>query len=75
MVGFQEAARRIDELGNECVDFLARICAIPALGPENQGTGEMEKYRVIRDTVGALQPERVVEGQRHFQNPVDPDPH
>lgn len=60
-MGFQEAAQKIDELETECVDFLARICAIPALGPENQGTGEMEKYRVIRDTVVALHPEQAVE--------------
>lgn len=58
-MGFQEAGRRIDELETECVDFLARICAIPALGPDNAGTGEMEKYRVIRDSVMALRPQRV----------------
>jgi len=61
MVGFQEAARRIEELADECVDFLARICSIPALGPENQGTGEMEKYRAVKDEVLSLGPARIEE--------------
>jgi succinyl-diaminopimelate desuccinylase len=60
-VGFQEAARRLDELKNECVEFLARICSIPALGPENNGTGEMAKYLVIRDVVTKLGPTTVEE--------------
>ena len=60
-VGFSDAARRLDELRDECVEFLARICSIPALGPENQGTGEMEKYLVVRDAVLALGPDRVEE--------------
>jgi hypothetical protein len=46
---------------DECVEFLARICSIPALGPDNQGTGEMEKYLVVRDAVLALGPDRVEE--------------
>ena len=53
-MGFPEVARRLDELRDECVDFLARICSIPALGPKNQGTGEMEKYLVVRDAVLSL---------------------
>jgi succinyl-diaminopimelate desuccinylase len=53
-VGFQEAARRLDDLTDECVEFLARICSIPALGPDNNGTGEMAKYLVIRETVAGL---------------------
>jgi succinyl-diaminopimelate desuccinylase len=61
MVGFQEAARRLDELSDECVNFLARICAVPALGPENNGTGEMAKYLVVRDAVAALQPSEAIE--------------
>jgi succinyl-diaminopimelate desuccinylase len=60
-VGFSDAARRLDELRDECVDFLALICSIPALGPDNQGTGEMEKYLVVRDAVLALGPDRVEE--------------
>lgn len=60
-MGFQEAARRIEELADECVDFLARICSIPALGPENQGTGEMEKYRAVKDEVLSLGPARIEE--------------
>ena len=47
-MGFEEAAGRTDGLRDDCVDFLAKICFIPAMGPENQGNGEMEKYKVIR---------------------------
>lgn len=60
-MAFQEAARRIDELKDECVRFLIGICSIPALGPDNEGTGEMEKYSVIREAVLALGPDRVEE--------------
>ncbi len=60
-MGFQEAVRRIEDLADECVDFLARICSIPALGPENLGTGEVEKYRLVKDTVLSLGPENVSE--------------
>jgi len=61
VVGYREAANRIDELTDECVDFLSRICAIPALGPDNQGAGEAEKYRVIRDAVLSMGPDQAVE--------------
>lgn len=61
MLAFQEVAHRIDHLKDECVEFLIRICSIPALGPENNGTGEMEKYSVIRDAVFALEPTFVEE--------------
>ncbi len=60
-MGFPDAIRRIDELTDQCVQFLARICSIPALGPENEGTGEMEKYLAVRETVLALRPDRVEE--------------
>ena len=46
---------------DECVDFLTRICSIPAIGPESQGAGEMEKYRVIQKEVIALGPDMVEE--------------
>ncbi len=60
-MGFPDAARRIDELTDQCIEFLVRICSIPALGPENAGTGEMEKYLAVRETVLALGPDRVEE--------------
>jgi succinyl-diaminopimelate desuccinylase len=60
-LGFQEAANRIDELRDECVDFLARICSIPALGPDNQGTGEMEKYLAVKEFVQMLGPDTMEE--------------
>ncbi|MBI5570135.1 MAG: M20 family metallo-hydrolase [Desulfomonile tiedjei] len=60
-MAFQQVARRIDELADECVNFLVRICSIPAIGPESQGTGEMEKYRVIRDAVLTMAPDLVQE--------------
>lgn len=56
-MGFQQVSDRIDEFTDECVRFLADICAIPALGPENQGTGEMRKYLAVRDLVAALSPD------------------
>lgn len=70
-MGFHEAARRIDELREECVDFLVRICSIPALGPDNNGTGEMEKYVVVRETVRSLGPDRIEEV--HAPDPRVPD--
>ncbi len=54
---FQQAENKINELREECVDFLARICAIPALGPENNGTGEMAKYLVIKDFISRMEPD------------------
>jgi succinyl-diaminopimelate desuccinylase len=60
-VEFQEVTRRIDELRDESVAFLSRICSIPALGPENMGTGEMEKYLVVKDAVRALGPDSMEE--------------
>lgn len=58
---FQQVASRIDELTDDCVKFLMRICSIPAIGPENQGTGEMAKYGLIKEAVLALGPERIEE--------------
>ena len=58
---FQEVSRRIDELTDECIEFLIRICSIPALGPDNKGTGEMEKYRAVKESVLALGPDEVDE--------------
>ncbi|MEI8183495.1 MAG: M20 family metallo-hydrolase [Desulfomonile sp.] len=58
---FQEATRRIDELCDESVRFLAGICSIPAIGPENGGSGEMEKYRVVKEAALALSPDQVEE--------------
>lgn len=60
-MGFQAVSRRIDELAEECVAFLARICSIPALGPTNNGTGEMEKYVAVKEAVLSIGPDRVVE--------------
>ena len=57
----QEIVPKIDELKDDCVNFLTRICAIPAVGPESDGTGEMEKYGVIRDEVLSLKPDMVEE--------------
>jgi len=61
MVSFHAVAGRIDNRKEDCVEFLARICSIPALGPENQGVGEMDKYKVIKETVLALGPDRIEE--------------
>ena len=60
-MGFEQASRRIEELTDDCVDFLARICAIPAIGPENLGSGEMEKYGLVKDAVLSLGPDQVEE--------------
>lgn len=58
---FQKTAREIDDLAGECTDFMVRICSIPALGPENQGDGEMAKYEVVRQEVMGIKPDRVEE--------------
>ncbi len=70
-MGFQRAAQRIDELQEQCVDFLARICSIPALGPENHGAGEMAKYLVIRDRVRSIGPD--LEEEVHSPDPRVPE--
>ncbi|MEW6532496.1 MAG: M20 family metallo-hydrolase [Thermodesulfobacteriota bacterium] len=60
-MSFPEVSRRVEELRDECVRFLIRICSIPALGPANQGHGEMEKYQVVREMVRSLNPDSEVE--------------
>ncbi|MFH1115957.1 MAG: M20 family metallo-hydrolase, partial [Pseudomonadota bacterium] len=60
-MSFHAVADRIDDLKDQCVEFLARICSVPALGPENQGTGEMEKYGLVKETVLLLGPDRIEE--------------
>lgn len=58
---FQEVARRLDDLRDECVSFLSRICSIPALGPSNGGFGEMDKYVPVKEMVMSLSPDRIEE--------------
>jgi len=60
-VRFSAPAQKVEELAEECVAFLMKICAIPAIGPENDGAGEMAKYRVVKDMVLSLKPERIEE--------------
>lgn len=60
-LGFEEAIVRIDELRDECVSFLSDICSIPALGPDNGGTGEMEKYDPVRRMVMSMSPDWIEE--------------
>lgn len=60
-MGFQEASERLDGLRDECVSFLSTICSIPALGPDNGGTGEMAKYIPVKEMVMSLSPDRVEE--------------
>jgi len=61
MVSFSRVIRRIDDLTDQCVDFLVKICSIPALGPENLGTGEMDKFRVVSEFVRMQGPDRYEE--------------
>ena len=58
---FQRIAQRIEQLRNESVDFLAQICSIPALGPDNGGTGEMAKYIAVKDEVLKIGPDQIIE--------------
>lgn len=58
---FKDVARHVDELRDQSVQFLADICSIPALGPDNGGSGEMEKYLKVRDFVRALGPDEEIE--------------
>ncbi|MEW6349782.1 MAG: M20 family metallo-hydrolase [Thermodesulfobacteriota bacterium] len=60
-MAFLSVSQKIDALRDESVNFLSRICAIPALGPENQGTGEMRKYLMVREMVRSLSPDLEVE--------------
>jgi succinyl-diaminopimelate desuccinylase len=56
-MGYHVAADQIDKLTQECLDFLVHICSIPALGPDNNGRGEMKKYSAIKETLLALHPQ------------------
>ena len=60
-MGFPEVVKRIEDLRDDSVQFLSRICSIPALGPENSGTGEMAKYIVVKDEVLKLKPDEIIE--------------
>jgi succinyl-diaminopimelate desuccinylase len=61
MVSFSRVARKIDDLAGQCIDFLVKICSIPALGPENLGTGEMDKYRVTSQFLQEQGPDKFEE--------------
>ncbi len=58
---FTNLYKRVDELEESNVSFLAHICTIPALGPDNQGSGEMEKYLAVKEEILKLNPDRVEE--------------
>ncbi len=60
-MGFPEATRRVDDLARECADFSRWHLLYPCLGPESQGTGEMAKYRVVREEVLKMAPDLVEE--------------
>lgn len=60
-MAFDQVVRKIDELTDEAVRFLMEICSIPALGPENEGQGEMAKYKIVKDAVLRLKPDRIEE--------------
>lgn len=70
-MAFQEVSAAIEGKRTGCVEFLSRICSIPALGPDNQGTGEMAKFRVIEQTILDLKPDRVE--YVHAPDPRVPD--
>lgn len=61
MLGIQDVYNRLDQLTDQCVCFLSDICAIPALGPDNGGAGEMAKYIPVKDMVMSMSPDRVEE--------------
>lgn len=60
-MGFDTTLRLIEDYRDDCVSFLSRICSIPALGPTNEGRGEMEKYNVIKEFAQTLGPDEIVE--------------
>lgn len=60
-MGFETTAELIDRYRGDCVDFLSRACSIPALGPDNDGKGEMEKYRFIKEFAQTLHPDEIEE--------------
>lgn len=70
-MSFSRVAGRIDDLADQCVDYLVKMCSIPALGPENLGTGEMDKYRVASEFVQQLGPDRFEEV--HASDPRVPE--
>lgn len=52
---------RIDGYGQEVISVQAGLTSRVALGPDNGGNGEHAKTRYIRELLGSLKPDRLVE--------------
>jgi len=48
---FQKIADRISNYENEAIEYETRLTAIPALGPENDGEGEVKKAEYIKSVL------------------------
>ncbi|MFQ6092877.1 MAG: M20 family metallo-hydrolase [bacterium] len=56
---FQRVAARIDGYREEMIRMETDLTAIPALGPENEGEGELAKSEYIRRVLDELKPDQV----------------
>jgi succinyl-diaminopimelate desuccinylase len=48
---FQKLSTRIDNMKDEMVETLSNLIKIPALGPRNQGEGELKKAEYLEDFI------------------------
>ncbi|RKY93108.1 diaminopimelate aminotransferase, partial [candidate division KSB1 bacterium] len=51
---FAKVARRIDGYQDLAIEYERRLTAIPALGPENNGEGEVKKAALIKEILQEL---------------------
>ncbi len=64
MVGlsfFEKIDNRIESYRDLAIDIESRLTAVPALAPENDGKGEVEKAKVIKKMLEELKPDRIEE--------------
>jgi succinyl-diaminopimelate desuccinylase len=58
---FEAITRKIETLLLAMIEWQKNLTAIPAMGPENGGEGELEKSRYLKSVVEALVPESLLE--------------
>ena len=57
----QGILQKIDDYRDLAVELETKLTAIPALAPENDGKGEVEKARLLRGMLEELKPDRIEE--------------
>ena len=52
MDGRETLRRRVEEKRDQIIELQRELTAVPALGPQNGGTGEWEKAQVLSRWIG-----------------------